>query len=210
MKKTLLALTLAAVLIFPLGIVALASHEQASVPDGDTGISGSTPAETWAAESMAPALHGAVLAMISQDRDRFDSGDSALAWECLYNMLSLYGQLDSRAEAEDGILSFPAETVWDYAAALGLDLQALPALPRQLAGRLAYDARQDCYQAVCGNDDLAQLQVREARAGRGQVTLEGALTYLVDGTDLVHFQAVLDTQDTMFGYVLTSLELTAQ
>ena len=55
-------------------------------------------------------------------------------------MLSLYGQMDARAELTDDMLILPAETAADYASALFPDFQGLPPLP---AGwdRVIYDAR---------------------------------------------------------------------
>ena len=48
-------------------------------------------------ESMSPALHALVLAMLNHDVKHFDLENSSLTWEGLYNMLSLYGQMDTRS-----------------------------------------------------------------------------------------------------------------
>ena len=95
---------------------------------------GNATAEMAPAESMVPALHGIVLAMLNHNTQSFDRNDPQLAWESLYNMLSLYGQLDSRSQMEDGLLLFPTETVQDYAAALDISLADLPPFALQLTG----------------------------------------------------------------------------
>lgn len=196
--------------LLPLGSMALSSGDGASAPDADAAgyVPGGVPAESMAAESMAPALHGVILAMLNHDVDRFDTEDPALVWESLYNMLSLYGQLDSRTETQGDYLTFPAETVRDYSAALVSDFQSLGPLPAALADRLTYDGGEDYYRVACGSDDLAQLQVRDQQSTREGIRLEGALVYLVDGSELVRFQAILLPRDTMFGYSITALSLT--
>ena len=156
---------------------------------------------------MSPALHGLVLALMNQEAGSFTPTDRELVWEGLYNMLSLYGQLDSRSQMEDGLLLFPAETVQDYAAALDLSLEALPPLPQELTDRLTFDRGGNVYQAVCGCDDLSQLQVREVRPVSGGLQLTGALVYVVEDLDLVQFQATLQYRDSMFGFAVTGLAL---
>lgn len=50
---------------------------------------------------MTPALHAAILAMVNLGQRELDLSDPVAAWETLYNMLSLYGQMDDRSEYLD-------------------------------------------------------------------------------------------------------------
>lgn len=210
MKKFLLTTLACALLILPFSSTALADDVEEPSPAGQAQdyVPGSIPAQAEAAEVMSPALHGVVLAMSNHGADTFDPSDTALAWEAVYNMLSLYGQLDSRSQPDGDWLAFPAEVAQDYAAALGLDLSKMGPPPVGLSDRLTYDRANGCYQVVCGSNDLAQLQVRDTTAAPGRLQAEGALVYLVDGSDLMTFQAELRSQDTMFGWVLAGLTLT--
>lgn len=205
-KKTLSAALIFSLLVLPVSSVTPAGAPEASAM-AQSYLPGDVPAETDAAESMSPALHALVLAMLNHDVGRFDSADASLTWEGLYNMLSLYGQMDSRAQPEEGTLTLPGETVADYSAALGLSLEALGERPASLADRLRFDRRAGSYTLACGSDDLAQLQLFEVRPDGAGFQLTGALVYLVDGSELVRFQAGLQPQDTMFGCAVTSLHL---
>lgn len=208
MKKTLLTALIASMLLLPLGNGALADYEEAPVQaPAESQNYGDIPAGTSATDSMSPALHGVLLAMMNHDVQTLDLSDGSLAWECLYNMLSMYGQLDSRSQVEDDLLLFPAETAQDYAAALDLSLEDLPPLPQELADRLTFDRAGSVYRAVCGCDDLSQLQVRQVRSVSGGLQLSGALVYVVEDVDLVRFQATLQYRDSMFGFAITELSL---
>ena len=121
-------------------------------------------------------------------------------------MLSLYGQLDERSEYVGEDLLLPRETVQDYAAALPMS-GALGDLPDDLSDRMIYDASSDSYRVVCGNDSLAEIQLNQTVQANGTLRLAGRLVYVVDGSSLAQFQAVLQPTDSMFGYVITSMEL---
>ena len=189
MKKFLLTGLIAALLILPLGNVALAESQEASQPEsqGEEYVPGGVPAQTGALESMEPALHAVLMAMLNHDAASFDTSDTALAWESLYNMLSLYGQLDDRSQYQGEDLLVPSEFLTD---------------------RLTCDAASDSYLVVCGNDSLAEIQIRSTQNSGGTLSVTGDLVYLVDGSSLAQFQAVLSPQDNMFGYAVTQLSLT--
>ena len=206
-KKILTAALITSLLILPVSSVSPANSAEASSPVQDY-LPGDVPAETGAAESMTPALHALVLAMLNHDVTRFDFDNSSLSWEGLYNMLSLYGQMDSRSVMEKGELLLPEETVRDYAAALALDFDRMGNLPAVIRDRLNYDNVSRCYVVVCGEDDLAQVRVDSLRAAAGGYVLTGSLVYQVDGRVLAKFQARLQTCDSMFGYVVTSMSIT--
>ncbi len=208
MKKISMALLISLVLLLPAGGTALAGHAEAPAP-GEVRefLPGSVPAETGPAESMSPALHALVLACLDQEAARFDLDDRDLAWEGLYIMLSLYGQMDSRSVTEEGELFLPEETVQDYAAALDLDLEVLGEPPAAIRDRLDYDSASRCFVVVCGSDDLARIQVDSAPAPGGGLSLAGALVYEAEDRILARFQAELQPRDNMFGYAITAMDV---
>ena len=205
-KKALATAVAVSLFVLPLSSMAVYQADETSGQE-QSFVPGDVPAQSSAADSMTSALHAVVLALLSQDVQAFDSGNTALAWESLYNMLSLYGQLDERSYQEQDTLLLPSETVRDYAAALGVNVDSLGDAPAALSDRLVYQAGSDSYQIACGSDDLAQLQIQSVSSARGNLLLEGALVYLVDGSDLAQFQAVLQPRDNMFGYTIVSLTL---
>ena len=133
--------------------------------------------------------------------------DRELVWEGLYNMLSLYGQLDWRGEAAEDTLLLPAETVNDYAAALSTSLEGLGALPASLEDRLTFEPGKNAFRAVCGEDGLSQIQVDSQEKTAEGLLLTGALVYLPDGSDLVRFQALLQPRDNMLGCAIVELTI---
>lgn len=210
MKKVLLSCLVSLALVLSLGGTALADHEETGLPAPELQeyAPGSVPAQTDAAQAMSPAIHGVVLAMLHYDAAEFDAGDSALAWESLYNMLSLYGQLDERSEYQDSDhLLLLSETVQDYSAALDLSFHSLGALPSALSDRLTYDAAADTYQVMCGNDSLTRFQIQATWQTADGLVLTGVLEDLAQQAELARFEAVLQPRDNMFGYAITGLTL---
>ena len=211
MKKFLLTALACALLILPFSSTALADDVEEASPAGQAQdyVPGSIPAQAEAAEVMSPALHGVVLAMSNHGADTFDPSDTALAWEAVYNMLSLYGQMDTRSIPEDGRLLMPEETVRDYAAALAVDPELLDSPPSAIWDRLNYDNVSRCYTVVCGEDGLAQVRVDSLTPTPQGCILTGALVYQVDGRTLAKFQADLHTADSMFGYQISAVTIAA-
>lgn len=208
MKKILLTALIASMMIVPLGGTALAGHEEIQPPaQTQDFLPGDIPAETGAAEAMLPAIHGVVLALLNHDAAAFDLSDGTLAWEGLYNMLSLYGQLDGRSDSDSGELFLPEELVRDYAAALEADLDALPPLPAELQDRINYDNVSRCYVIFRGEDDQVRLQADSCQSYNGGLVLTGSLVSLVDGQILTQFQATLRPQDNMFGFAVSALTI---
>lgn len=211
LRKMLLTLTAAAVLALSIPFAALAVNGgETALSAGDetveTGfVPGSIPAETGAVESMTPALHAGLLTLLHL-------GDNALTsdagrWETVYNMLSLYGQLDERADSSDGLLTVPAETVLDFSAALPGGPVDPATLPEDLTDRMTYLADQDSFQVVCGDDELAEIQLTSSSVEQGKLVLSGSLVYSVDGSVLTGFRAVLQPTDSLFGYQIETLSL---
>ena len=209
MKKILMAVLLTALLVLPMEGVVLAQTPEAipSPPEAAQELDytpGTAPAETGALDSIAPALHGVVLAMLHQEEGSFAQAGPVARWEALYNTLSLYGQMDDRAEYTEEELVLPAEIVMDFSAALATNLAELP---EDLSDRMVYENENDCYRLVCGETGLAQIRLDDAVAAGKELSVTGALTYLVDGTDLAQFRATLAPADNLFGYTLTDLTL---
>lgn len=203
-KRILTAALITSILILPVSSVGPAGPGEA--PAAVQGyLPGDVPAQTDAVESMSPALHALVLAMVNHDTKRFDFDDRDLTWEGLYNMLSLYGQLDSRCDEKNGELLLPEETVLDYAAVLGADADSLGEPPAAIRDRLNYDNASGCYVVICGSDNLAQIRVDKLTPSAGGYELDGALVYEVENRTLVRFRAVLRPWDNMFGFVVSEL-----
>ena len=95
----------------------------------------------------------------------------------------------------------------DFSAALVPSFSQLGGLPEDLSDRLAYDEEIDSYLVTCGSDSLAQIQVTQLENQNGTLNVTGALVYLVDGSDLAQFRAVLAPRDNMFGYTIAEMEL---
>ena len=209
MKKLLLTTIIASLLILPFGTVAMADMTEA--PDTQAEqldyAPGNVPAETGALDSMTPALHAAILAMVNLGQRELDLSDPVAAWETLYNMLSLYGQMDDRSEYLDEELVLPSETVMDYASALFTGTAPLSPIPEALSDRIRYDGKLDSYLLTCGDDSLAEIQLTSIRELGGSLSVDGSLVYLVDGSSLPQFHAQFARQDNMFGYVITNLTL---
>ena len=216
MKKTLLTALAAVMLVVSAQGVILARAQEAvpaqnaqtqAMQTEEGSLPGEVPAQSSAVDSMTPALHAVVLAMLNHEQAVFDSGDPVLGWEALYNMLSLYGQLDERSDYVGEDLVLPVETVMDFSAALVPSFSQLGGLPEDLSDRLAYDEEIDSYLVTCGSDSLAQIQVTQLENQNGTLSVTGALVYLVDGSDLAQFRAVLAPRDNMFGYTIAGMEL---
>lgn len=206
MKKLLLTAMITALMIAPMGPAAIAEYVEAPQSSVEPFVPGEVPAEISVSDAVSPAMHGMLLAMLNHDVETFDRTDSVLVWEALYNMLSMYGQLDERAEYRVEDLMIPAETLYDFAAVLLPDLSQLGQLPQELQDRMTYDPNTDSYLVVCGSDALVDMQVESTRLPNGQLLLTGAMVY-VDDTPLASFEAVLESTDSMFGYRLVSMEL---
>ena len=205
MKKLIASLTLTALLAVSLGGAVFAQNvqESASPAAADT-VQGSAPAQTDPAQSMYPAVHALVLAM-TENHLEYDPEDPEFLWTSLYYMLSLYGQMDERAEFTDDTLILPEEVILDFAAALYPDVSNLPAIPDPISQRIS-QAGNGAYRLARGDEGLSQVTVEPAiYLAEGPVILNGALESLEDGSVLREFQVTLLPRDCMFGFILTDL-----
>lgn len=208
--KKLLAALMATMMLLPLGTIALADDETAAAESEAVYlyVSGNAPAQTDVS-SMIPALHGVLLAMDNQGVTSFSTEQDALSWEMLYNLLSMYGQMDARACYEDEVLVLPGETVMDYSSALFTSPLSPDALPEEIADRMSYDPEMDEYRLYCGSDELSQVFIDESAESNGVVSVSGRLVYLAEEETLASFTAELSLRDNMFGYTLSRLTVAA-
>ena len=145
--------------------------------------------------------------MANQEATQFDVTNADLAFEALYNVLSVYGQMDERSENLDGSLSIPSEMVADFSVSL-LGRSITPEeLPDSLTDRMVYNGETDCYQLVCGTDTLSQVQFTDYMDHGSTHVLCGSLIYLVDNSTLAAFRVTVKNADNMFGYIITQLEV---
>ncbi len=227
MKKALLYVMVIVMLLTPLQNMALAGQDQPEAPAAQTvkpvhapgdapaaqtaepvHTPGDAPAELSTVDSASPLLQAVLLAMLNRDAAAFDAGDSELAWECLYNLLSLYGQADARSAYEDYDLLLSSEIVGDYAAALLPDFSSLGALPETLSDRIVYQPERDSYLVVCGENGLSRMELSAPVREGDKIRLTGELVSEVDGRVAAGFRAALASADNMLGFTLVSMELT--
>ncbi len=208
MKKLILTTLIAAMLALPLGTVALADDETpiASSQVNEEYIPGNAPAEMDIC-FMAPAMHAVLLAMENQGVDSFNADDESNSWEMLYNLLSMYGQLDERSVYDGEEMVLPSETVMDYSSALFPAPLSPETLTAELSDRITYDSQSDEYRLYCGSDSLSEVVITNTRALDDTVAVSGKLMFLAEDVELTSFTATLARADNMFGYRLTGLDL---
>ena len=205
MKKLILSLTLIALLTASLGGVAFAQSRQEPLPEVTTETAqGTAPAQADASQAMYPAVHALVMAMTENHLD-YDPEDPEFLWTSLYYMLSLYGQMDQRAEFTDDTLLLPGEVIQDYAAALYPDVSSLPDIPSPISQRIS-QAGNGIYRLARGDEGLSQVTVEPPiYLAEGTVVMNGALVALEDNSVLRKFQVTLLPRDCMFGFIITDL-----
>ena len=208
MKKLLLTALIAAMLVVPLGTVALADDESPAPSPlvNEEYIPGEAPAEN-SPQAMVPALHAVLLAMENQNLTSFTTENETLSWEMLYNLLSMYGQMDDRSDYDGELLVLPAETVMDYSAALFADPLAPETLPDELTDRMTYSADTDEYRLYCGSDSLSEVLITNTRVLDNRVAVSGKLMFLAEEIELASFTATLAVADNLFGYTLVGLDV---
>lgn len=209
MKKLLLSALIASLLLVPMGTFALADDLTAApvtTIENEAYTPGEAPARDCAA-AMSPAIHAVLLAMQNQEQSSLTAGDLTLSWEMLYNLLSMYGQLDDRSTYDGELLVLPSETVWDYSAALFAAALDPGTIPAELTDRITYDAESDCYYLYCGSDALSEVSLTTVPSSDGSLLVSGKLIFVAEGLELASFTAVLTAADNMFGYRLAQLNV---
>ena len=206
MKKWMIALMMAALLIVPMGGIAYAVGEGApAAPVAGEFIPGDVPAQSGTMDAMVAPVNALVMCMVEQGL-AYNDQDDVFLWNSLYYMLSLCGQMDERAELTDDTLILPSEMVRDYAAALYPQVEQLPGIPSPISQRIRYQASDDSYHLARGDEGLAEVVLQTPiTLASGAVILTGQLNALEDGRVLRDFQVTLSPRDSMFGYVITDL-----
>ena len=208
MKKWMIALMMAALLIVPMGGIAYAVGEGApAAPAAGEFIPGDVPAQSGTMDAMVAPVNALVMCMVEQGL-AYNDQDDVFLWNSLYYMLSLCGQMDERAELTDDMLILPAETVADYAGALFSNFDGLPALPREMNGRVSYDWQNDTFRLARGDAGLTETRLGEiTELGGGRVQVAGALVSLEDESVLCSFTVDLVRNNSMFGYAISGLDI---
>jgi len=174
---------------------------------GEEFVPGSVPAESAPMEGMIPPINALVLSMLEQDLV-YDENSDVFLWNSVYYMISLYGQMDSRAELTDDALILPTEVLEDYAAALFTNYCGLPQLPEQLKDRVSYDPQSDTYRLARGDAGLSETRLSQAQhLPEEGIQVSGALVGLADESELCSFTAVLHANNSMFGYSISGLNI---
>ena len=105
MKKWMIALMMAALLIVPMGGIAYAVGEGApAAPAAGEFIPGDVPAQSGTMDAMVAPVNALVMCMVEQGL-AYNDQDDVFLWNSLYYMLSLCGQMDERAELTDADLA---------------------------------------------------------------------------------------------------------
>lgn len=209
MKKAMISLVLTAAILCTLGGWAYAVNSRDLQSQAETQqvfVPGSVPAESGPLDGMIPPVNAMVLCMVEQGMD-YDQNNDIFYWNSLYYMISLYGQMDSRAELTDDTLILPSETVADYAAALFPEYRGLPELPVRLLDRVTYDRASDSYRLVRGDAGLSETRIDSVQSQDGGLRVTGALVALEDNSELCRFSASLIPTDSMFGYAISGMEI---
>ena len=209
MKKKLCSLVLVAAMLCSLGGMAYADNAK-DLQDAAASVEfvpGSVPAESGQVEGMIPPVNALVLCMLENGLD-YDESSDVFLWNSVYYMISLYGQMDSRAELTDEMLILPTETVEDYAAALFTNYHGLPELPAVLSDRVSYDAASDSYSLARGDAGLSETVIEQvSQQADGTLQVSGTLIALEDESPLCGFTASLTVNDSMFGCSISGLTI---
>lgn len=203
MKKLLCTLLSLCLLALPMSASVLAD-DLSSVPQPqyeEVGfLPGSVPADSSLTDGISLPLSALALSML-ESGTAYDAHSDAFVWNALYYVLSLYGHEDDRAQVTEHSLLLPSECIGDFFAALFADRQQLPAIPAELADKVAYDANTDLYELALGDPALVSAELASpAPAADGLFTLDGALTAPDSGSVICSFRATLAANDTMFGF----------
>lgn len=161
---------------------------------------GSVPAEAEWTEGIRLPVHALVLSMWEHDL-AYDIGSAPFVWNALYYALSLYGEMDDRAQWTDEALLLPSEAVNDFARALFSGLEQLPALPPELDGFVSYNASSDTYSLSLGDFALTETVLGQpVPQTDGTLVADGTLLSPEDTSPLCTFRITLIENDTMFGF----------
>ena len=161
---------------------------------------GTVPAASALTDGISLPLSALALSMLECGLE-YDANSDAFVWNALYYVLSLYGHTDDRAQVTEQALLLPSECIGDFFVALFAHRQELPAIPAELADKIAYDPNSDSYQLALGDPALVAVGLTSPTpTAEGLFTLDGTLTAPDRGNVICSFRAVLTENDTMFGF----------
>ena len=208
MKKKLISVLMIVVMLCSLGGLAYADNvKDLRARDGVEFVPGTVPAESVAMDGMIPPVNALVMSMLEHGL-AYDENSDVFLWNSVYYMISLYGQMDSRAELTDDRLILPSETVEDYAAALFSNYRGLPELPEQMKDRVTYNASSDTYSLARGDAGLSETQILQVSyMANGGAEVFGAVISLADEQIMCTFTADLYPNNSMFGYSIAGLNI---
>lgn len=168
---------------------------------------GSVPAEAELTEGIQLPIHAMVLSMWEHEMS-YDIRSAPFVWNALYYVLSMYGEMDDRAELTDEALVLPSESVNDFARALFAGLDLLPPLPPESSEFISYDATLDTYRLSLGDFALTRIALAPlTEQANGVFVADGTLFALEDDFPLLTFHTVLAENDTMFGFSVLDVSL---
>lgn len=218
MKKIALMALVLSILVVPMtGRVSADDHVsdtlppvivQPDSPDVQQGfLPGSVPAESAAMDAIRLPLNALILSMAEHGLV-YDADSDDFVWNALYYALNMYGQTDDRAQLDGDTLVLPSESAQDFLCALFAGRSQLPALPETLADRVGYDALTDQFCLTVGDVGLAETVFdAPVYSGDGLYTVDGRLTNPEDGAVLCSFHAVLEENESMFGFSIQNVVL---
>lgn len=216
MKKMIPVLLALCLLIAPMTAKVSADDHSysASIPTVDQTtnpdvafLAGTVPADSEWTDGILLPIHALVLSM-TEHEPVYDPQSAPFVWNALYYALSMYGQMDDRAQLTDDALLLPSESINDFSRALFADLDALPALPPELDGFITYDSTCDSYRLALGDFALTRTELgHPAAQPDGSYTVEGTLLSPEDESPLCSFRVTLLENDTMFGFSIADVSL---
>lgn len=168
---------------------------------------GSVPAEAEWTEGIQLPIHALVMSMWEHELS-YDIQSAPFVWNALYYALSLYGEMDDRAQLVDEALLLPSEAVNDFARALFAGLEQLPVLPPESADFVTYEESGDMYHLSLGDFALTRTALGPlTRQADGTFVAEGTIFALEDNSSLCTFRTTLTENDTMFGFSIVEISL---
>ena len=196
MKKLFCVLLCVLLLAAPMSASALA-EEPTHSPDFQPG---SVPAYSALTDGISLPMTALALSMLESGMD-YDPDSDVFVWNALYYVLHLYGREDDRAQVTEQALLLPSECIADFFAATFALRQQLPPIPQNLDCKVSYDAETDLYHLALGDPALVKTELNSpAPAADGLFTLDGRLTDPDSGSEICSFRALLEENDTMFGF----------
>lgn len=210
MKKIICILLSVCLLALPMSASVLADDLSAAAQTQSEEVGflpGSVPADSSLTDGISFPLTGLALSMLESGLN-YDADSDTFVWNALYYVLSLYGREDDRAQITERNLLLPSECIGDFFVALFASRQTLPSIPADLSEKIRYDADNDLYVLALGDPALVAIDLTAPTiVDGGLFALNGTLTAPDSGEVICSFRAVLEENDTMFGFSILDFVL---